>query len=136
MRIVIDANILFAALLRKGLTRRLLFNSDIKLLAPGFILAEFIKHRNYLIGKFDHSPDEFDELSSNILSVIELVPDNELEPYLGASKTLVTDLKDCLYIAVALKENAAIWSNDGGMKTQRRIKVYTTDELASEFGLL
>jgi predicted nucleic acid-binding protein len=136
MRIVIDANVLFAALLRKGITRRLLFNSDLKLLAPGFILREFIKHRGYLLGKFEYSTKEFDELIFNLLSVIELIPDDELAPYLEASKTLVADLKDCLYIAAALKENAAIWSNDAGMKTQRRIKVYTTDELALEFGLL
>ncbi len=136
MRVVIDANILFAALLRKGMTRRLIFNSELKLLAPEFILKEFLKHKAYLLSKYGFGPNDFEKLLSNPLAVIELVPDKELAPYLPASKTLAADLKDSLYLAAALKENAIIWSNDVGFKKQRRIRSFTTVELAEELGLV
>ncbi|MBU1197295.1 PIN domain-containing protein [Candidatus Micrarchaeota archaeon] len=136
MKTVIDANVLFAALLKDGMTRRLLFNPDLQLYAPKFIAREYLKYRTYLLGKYAYGEKKFDALIRDVLSFIELVPDRELKPYLPAARTLVSDPKDWLYVAVALKENAAVWSNDKDLKAQTRIPVYSTAELAKKVGIL
>ena len=38
-------------------------------------------------------------------------------------------LKDTQYLALALKLNCAIWSNDKKLKEQDKVKVYSTNEL-------
>ncbi len=43
MDLVIDANILFSVLIRKGKTEELLFEDDLHLFAPEFIFEEFRK---------------------------------------------------------------------------------------------
>ncbi|MFH1200365.1 MAG: PIN domain-containing protein, partial [Candidatus Micrarchaeota archaeon] len=78
MKAVIDANILFAALLKEGLTRRLLFNPDLSLCAPKFIASEYLKYRKYLLGKYSFGEEKFEILLSNILSFVELIPDGKL----------------------------------------------------------
>ena len=42
--------------------------------------------------------------------------------------------KDWFYIACALRENTAIWSNDKKLKVQDKIKVYNTHELSKLSG--
>ena len=43
------------------------------------------------------------------------------------------DEKDTPYIALALKLNCPIWSNDTDLKKQNKVKVYNTKELLEEF---
>ena len=48
MDLVIDANILFAALIKRNVTSDLLFRNDLHLYAPEFIFEEFEKYRNVI----------------------------------------------------------------------------------------
>jgi len=48
MDLVIDANILFAALIKRNITTELLFREHLHLYAPEFIFAEFDKYRDLL----------------------------------------------------------------------------------------
>ncbi|MEI6732208.1 MAG: PIN domain-containing protein, partial [archaeon] len=43
------------------------------------------------------------------------------------------DIKDAMYLALALKLNCPIWSNDKLLKNQTQIKVYSTSELMTKF---
>ena len=136
MRATIDANILFSALLKKGLTRRVLFNPEMDLYAPFFILEEFKKYQNFLLKKFSGSKKEFQTLAQTILTQISFIPDSQLKPFLPAAASLIEDKKDWLYLACALKEDTIIWSNDKGFKKQKRVKARTTSEIAKEAGML
>ena len=51
MELVLDANILFSALLKSGTTRKFMLSSDIILYSPEFIIEEFLKHLNELVDK-------------------------------------------------------------------------------------
>ncbi|MFH1106547.1 MAG: PIN domain-containing protein [Candidatus Micrarchaeota archaeon] len=136
MKAVVDANVLFAALLRKGLTRKLLFNPELELFSPQFVVDEFLKHRNYLVGKYGGTEEKFGRLVERTLNFIDRIPDSKLDPYAPAAKTLSPDPKDWQYLAAALYVDAAIWSNDAGMKKQQRVRVFTTEEIAREIGTL
>jgi len=136
MKLVADANVMFSALLRGGLTRRLWFHPALELSAPAFIIREFLKHRAELLTKYSGSGEEFERLQKLLLSQVRLVADEELQPYLPAASSLSGDAKDWLYLACALHQNAAIWSNDRDFGMQKRVEIKTTKKLAGEIGLL
>ena len=64
------------------------------------------------------------------------MPDEELGPFIHAASSLITDKKDWLYLACALYKDTFIWSNDKEFKNQRRLKVFTTEEMVKEAGKL
>ncbi len=51
MLLVVDANILMAALIKDSDTRGLLMSDDLTLIAPEFLLEEAIKHLDYISRK-------------------------------------------------------------------------------------
>jgi len=55
MKLVIDANILFAALIKKGLTFKLIINPRIELFAPSFLKDEFNKYEKLILNKTNKS---------------------------------------------------------------------------------
>ena len=51
MDLVLDANILFSALIKDSFTADMLFDKSFKLFSPEFIVEEFMKHGNLVLGK-------------------------------------------------------------------------------------
>ncbi|MFH0713838.1 MAG: PIN domain-containing protein [Candidatus Micrarchaeota archaeon] len=51
MDLVVDANILFASLIKQGKTIELLFNEDFRLFAPEFIIEELLEHEEEILQK-------------------------------------------------------------------------------------
>ena len=94
MKLVVDANSLFAALLRDGLTRRIWFNPLLELYAPPFLVMELDKYKEMLVGRSSGSMDDFLALASSLLSKVSFVKDEEASPYFEASRALSNDPKD------------------------------------------
>lgn len=132
MKLVADANVLFSALIRDGTTRRLWFEPNISLYAPAMIVVELIKYRPCIDAKNSGETQALELLVEKALSKLSIVGEESLKPYLPAAASLITDSKNWLYLACALKENAAIWSNDKHFKAQKRVQVKTTSELLKE----
>lgn len=136
MKVTVDANVLFACLLKDGQTRRLWFNPELELFAPKFIITEFLKYNWKFWKKFGGSPADFKKLLDLVISQVQLIPDPELVPFLSAAASLSNDSKDWLYLASSLKEDTIIWSNDDELKKQTRVKIMTTKEMTEKFGVL
>ena len=136
MKLVVDANILFSAIIRNGMTRRLWFHPSASLSAPAFLLEEARRHRNEILAKFGGTEEEFDRLLALLAGQLVLVPDERLKPYLPAAASLSKDSKDWLYLACALCEDAELWSHDKGFLAQRRVRVFSSAELAGMLGEL
>lgn len=136
MKATVDANILFSSLIKRGITRRIWFEPELILYSPKFIYDELYKYENFLFKKFSGTKEEFEELSKKLLSKIRIIAHEELVPYMPASKSLIKDEKDLIYLACALKEDTIIWSNDKEFRKQNRIKIRTTEEMVKEFGSL
>ena len=66
MKVVVDANILVSALLKKGLTRQVWFDLTLDLVAPAFIIREFLKHKAELRRRYGGSAEEFGSLAEKI----------------------------------------------------------------------
>lgn len=134
MLVVIDANELFALLIRgsKG-SEYLLLSNRVELIAPEFLLAEFERHKEEILSKTHKSETEFAMLLSVFRRRIKFIPKQEFEDSMKkALKLLPQNPKDAPYIALALKYNACIWSEDRPLKQQSRVKVLNTGELLKE----
>ncbi|MCR4335607.1 MAG: PIN domain-containing protein [archaeon] len=131
MKLVIDANILFSALLKDSITRNLLLDRRLALFAPKFLITEYAKYSRELRKRSGLKEDEFGELSKRLIRRIKLVLDKEIILYYQAAQSIVSDKKDTPYIACALAIGADTWSNDKHLKNAR-IKNWTTKELAEK----
>jgi predicted nucleic acid-binding protein len=127
VELIIDANILFSALLKDSVTSDLLFKH--KLYAPEFIIDEFKKYKKELMKKTKRSDKEFTIFFEIIERNITLIPKEALQLYIKKAEKISPDPKDVLYFALALKLKCALWSQDKALKNQKEIIVYNTEEL-------
>lgn len=132
MKLVIDANVLFSALIKNSETRKLIFNTAIKLYSPDFIIEEVKKYNYEIIKKSGLSLEEFDLLTELLFKHIQIINKQEYSHFLQTSIYLIHDKKDAPYLATALKLNCPIWSNDKELKKQKKVKIFTTEELLKE----
>ena len=133
MDLVIDANILFAALIKESVTKELILSNGINLFAPEFLFEEFYKYKEEILKKTNRSLEEFDEIFMILTNIITLIPEEEFCLFLEKARSISPDENDSVYFALALKLNCAIWSNDKKLKNQDRIRVYSTQDLIEIF---
>lgn len=135
MELVVDANVLFAVCITKGKTEEILFSDDVHLFAPEFLFEEFEKYRNLIIEKTKRSANEFDILLSILKKQIQLVPNEETNPFLTMAQKISPDPYDADYFALALKLRCPLWTNDKELAKQKTIIVYTTADLIKKLNL-
>lgn len=133
MDLVVDANILFAGLIKDGMTAKLLFLDDLHLFAPEFLLDEFKKHRRFLLNKTHRIKEEFNEILEVLAYRIIFIPLDEVVHYLDEADEISPDPDDSIYFAIALKIGASIWTNEKRLKRQDQIKIFTTSDLIKIF---
>jgi predicted nucleic acid-binding protein len=131
--LVVDANIIFSALIRHGVTAKLLFVDNLHLYAPEFLLDEVQKHHKYLSNRTHRSKEEFGRVFEVFKRRIVFIPEDYVKTYLKKADKISPDPDDSIYFAAALKMNISIWSNEKRLKRQDRIKIYTTPQLYDLF---
>ncbi|HLC81483.1 MAG TPA: PIN domain-containing protein [Candidatus Nanoarchaeia archaeon] len=130
MDLVIDANVLFSALIKDSFAYNLLFSDAFHIFTPEYIFTELEKHKAEILEKTERTIEEFFRLVETLKRRINIIPLEELIPYVDEAEKLTPDPDDVAYFALALKLNCAIWSNDKKLKEQDKIKVYHTHELS------
>ncbi len=134
MDLVVDANILFSALIKRGKTEEIIFEEDLHLFAPEFIFEEFDKYKSSILNKTERTNEEFEELMEILKKKIKTVPNEETERFIVEARRISPDKKDADYFALALKLKCPIWSQDNALKEkQKEVTVYLTDELDMMF---
>ena len=131
MLVIVDANEIFSLLI-KGTTKSeaILFSNTIELIAPEFLLDEFSKNKEEILTKSHRSRDEFFRLLSIFERRIELVPKEEFENFIPRVLELFPEhTKDFPYLALALKFNCPLWSEEKLLKRQSVVKILNTKEL-------
>lgn len=129
MILIIDANILFSALIKNSLTAELIFNEDIQLYTCEFIIEEFFKHEKEIIEKTHRSREQFITIMHQLKDIINIIPQEEYSNLMNEAKDFSPDPNDAIYFALAMKLDAGIWSNDKRLKKQDRVKVHKTSEV-------
>lgn len=129
MDLIVDANILFSALIKESVSSYLLFSGRFHLFTPEYIFTEFEKHKEEILEKTERTTEEFYRLLEILKRRITIIPLEELIDYVGEAEKISPDPDDVAYFALALKFNCSIWSNDKKLKQQDKIKVHHTHEL-------
>ena len=134
MKLVIDTNNIIAALIKKGISRRIIFSPAINFITPEYTLQEISKYENLICKKAKINEDEFQRLLNFIFEYITIIPKEDYEDFFNQSKTLIDDIDDLPFIALYLASKAdGIWSDDTHFKTKNEIIIFRTRELALAF---
>lgn len=133
MLVVIDANELFSLLIRGSKDAwEILVSEKVQLIAPEFLLIEFSNNKAEILSKTHRSEDEFLGILSIIESRIKFISEEEFKEFiLKASRLFPLHSKDTPYLALALKYNCFLWSEEKLLKRQSEIKIFNTQELIS-----
>ncbi len=134
MDLVLDANVLFAALIREGTTRYIMLHktpSPLKLYAPPFLLGETFGYISLLSRKTELPEKEISGFIFDLVSGanVEFVEEWMVGRHVNKAKGLSPDIKDVPYVATALYKKCGIWSNDKPLKAKGGVAVVDTKEL-------
>ncbi len=119
-RVVVDTNILFAALRSVNRrTRRTLYQADTEFFAPKFIIVEIFEHKERIVAKAKVPAEEVYEFLDDIIQRITFVSNEfiSLANYTEAYR-LCRDIdeNDTPFIALTLELGAKFWSKDELLK--------------------
>ena len=132
MNIVIDSNVLFSALIKDSLTRKMILLSTGTFLFPSFIFDELEKHKGELEEKSGMKTKQFEMLLTILLQKVQIVPTDILRPYEKKAYDTVKDIDpdDTLFIACALAyPDSLLWSDDKKLKQQTVVPIINTKEM-------
>ncbi|HEX9710581.1 MAG TPA: PIN domain-containing protein [Candidatus Thermoplasmatota archaeon] len=135
--VVVDANVLFGALLRDGTTRHLLLYGGLALHTPSHIWSEFERNRTYLLKKSRATDAAFSLLLDSLRDRIADVPltlirerMEEATENLGSTGSL-----DAPYVAAALALGATLWTQDKELKRKAPVPVVSTADVVAALGV-
>jgi len=133
MKLVLDNNPLFSIMNPKSISAYLFHSMKVQFIAPEFIKSELNKHRSLCLFKSNLSEHEFEIRQKEIEESIKFFRTLEYDDFLEKSEDLISDKNDIDFLALAIFQNAVIWSNDKHMKEQSLIEAFTTEELLNMF---
>ena len=132
MILIVDANVLFSALIKRSFTFDLfglLSDKGLELRSPQYLLEEVNKRRERLLKFSKLKASELDFVTEFLLNKIKIISKSEYESFLSGAKDLAPHAKDISYFALALKLKCAIWSDEKAFKKQSKVKIFSTDEI-------
>ena len=135
MKLVIDTNILIAALLKDSVTRKILMHPLFSFYIPEHAFKEFAHHEKALIKKSGLTKHRFHEVLASLKKKLIIVPTEEYSgrypEALRAMKNI--DGTDAPFIALALSfDNDGVWTNDAHFEKQYLVRVWSTADLINE----
>ncbi|MEK6890891.1 MAG: PIN domain-containing protein [Nanoarchaeota archaeon] len=131
MRIIIDNNIVFSIMKPDSVSSLLFYNmlEKYEFFAPSYLIEEFNNNEKECFAKSKTSIDDFKLRKKEVFSRIKFI---ELDYYKEEVKkliNLISDKDDIVYLALALKMDCTLWSNDSLLKNQNKVRVLSTEDL-------
>ena len=94
MKLVLDANPLFSALIKNSFTANIITDNNIELFAPEFLLEEFLKHKKEILDKTKRTEKELNDLVKSLKDIINVVPEKEFAMFLHTAEKITPDEDD------------------------------------------
>ena len=91
MRLVVDANVLFSALIKDGKTAKIILDLGLELYAPKFVMVEFEKYKEEVLRKTKRSECEFYEILDIFYKLIRVVDYCEYEKFVNEALFFCSD---------------------------------------------
>lgn len=129
MRLIVDTNIILAALLKPSVTQRLLLSPSFEFFSAEYCIEEIENHFPEIAKKMGKTPSEIRPALNVLLTKIILLPKEEYAEFETKTRAVLPDPDDWPFLAVALKLDCPIWTSDKHFKAQKLCKSFTTAEL-------
>lgn len=136
--IILDANILVAALIKNSVIRQILLKHK-EFAVTNYVLEEVNLHIETIIQQADLTDEAPSQILKILLSNIQLILDEELDAHFEEATEIVKsiDQNDDHIVAAALANpGSSIWSEDKALKKQNKVKVMNTKEMIEYFSKL
>lgn len=131
MRLVVDTNVVFSALIAGGKTRELMLMRDVEVYLPEFFLIELGKYNETLLEKTGLDEASLNNLLDLVFEDAHIVPKEEFSDEIPEARRAIsdTDPDDAPFLALALHLDIPIWSDDRDLQEQKAVDVKTTTEI-------
>jgi predicted nucleic acid-binding protein len=131
MKLVVDANVLIAALIKNGTSCEVIMSGRFTLVSPDFMSLELGNHIDLVSRNSGLSTKELAILLTLLLKRVQTVPISECEGRLEeARKLMEADIDDVPYVACYLSLKCdGIWTNGSDFKRTQDMKIYQTADL-------
>lgn len=129
MDLVVDANILFASLIRNNQTAELFLEDSIRLFAPAFLMEEYRKYQDLILEKTSRNQEDITRFFWILERKINFVPISRYKTEIEDLRKVCPDPKDLVYLALALHLGIPVWTNDARLQSQEEVSIVTTREL-------
>ena len=132
MQLVLDTNILLAALIRSSNTRLILLHPSFRFFLHEHALQELAKHKNLVVQKSGISGDRLELLLDMLLEQVTIVPAELCEPSLAEARRIMDpiDPHDAPFLALALSfQNDGLWTQDRDFGRQQIVRIWKTEDL-------
>jgi len=132
LRLVIDTNILIAALLRDSTTRKILLTAPIQFMAPAHMYLEVQEHLPKICKRLNSSLQEMQQMVQLLRKHILTVEIDSGSNVLKEAEELMKDIdpEDAPIFAAALSVRCdGIWSEDVHLRKQDQFRIWRTKDL-------
>ncbi|QSG15626.1 PIN domain-containing protein [Halapricum desulfuricans] len=135
MKLVIDANVVIAALIADAKTRELIVTLEPKLLTPAFVSDEIENYEAMIAEKSGMEPDRVAQFIDLLFQYIDVVPAEDFHPAIERADEAIgdTDPDAVLYLACTIASDGGIWSDDSDFDQQNLVETYSTSEVVESF---
>ena len=140
MKFVVDSNILFTYFWKNSIFNKLSEKQGLDLYSPEYALEEISKYALEIIQKTKITKNEFKNKREELAKKVQFISLKEYSELFKKIQAVIKNfpadeyaelMQDLDFLALALKLNCPIWSNDKLLKKQDFIIILTTKEVIS-----
>ncbi len=134
MKLVLDTNTIIAALIKNGISRKIIISPAIQCITPDHTMHEIKRYEQLICKKAQLNQKEFNLILSILFEHISIIPKEKYSQFYNQAKTMIDDVDDAPFVALYLATNAdGVWTDDLHFKNQKELMVFRTKELAIAF---
>ena len=89
MRFVVDANVLFSALIKDSKTAEILLNPSIEFYVPKFIIEEFEKYKDEILLKTHRNEENFSGIIKAFHQILNIFPEKDIVDFMEKAKEIL-----------------------------------------------
>lgn len=107
-----DTNVIIAAFIKDGVSRRILMSGSFRFITPAFTRLELERHAHLIRRKSGLDHERFEIVTEHLFDRIDVRSKRTYEHLLDTAATLISDPDDAPFVALALAQDAMIWTLD------------------------
>ena len=132
MRFVVDTNIIFSALIKDSITRKILLSTKFEFFTPEYVFIEIQNHSEEIMERCDLDQNDFKLMIDTLMTDIMVVSTDDFREFVQKAYDIMKDIDedDTSFLALAMMiEGKGIWSNDPHFDKQNEINVWKTKDM-------